>query len=293
MILHPWSHATSAGFTLRGWHTAPSGRPLLHFLHGNGFCGRTYEPLLRALAADFDLWLCDVQGHGDSDHGGRFLGWNRTAELALEAFQAGFGRFGQVPRHACGHSFGGVLSCLILAGEPALFRRAVLLDPVLFGRAMIGMLGFAEFFGLQRFNTLARQSATRRRHWPDRASAYACLHGRGVFRGWSDAALRAYVRHALREAADGGVELKCPPGREVEIFNSCPRRLWSALAGVRTPTLLLNGQYSFPFIARSTARWCAMSPHVSASTLPGGHCFMQERPEESAERVAAFLLQEG
>ncbi|TKD45798.1 alpha/beta fold hydrolase [Azotobacter chroococcum] len=293
MILHPWSHATSAGFTLRGWHTAPSGRPLLHFLHGNGFCGRTYEPLLRALAADFDLWLCDVQGHGDSDHGGRFLGWNRTAELALEAFQAGFGRFGQVPRHACGHSFGGVLSCLILAGEPALFQRAVLLDPVLFGRAMIGMLGFAEFFGLQRFNTLARQSATRRRHWPDRASAYACLHGRGVFRGWSDAALRAYVRHALREAADGGVELKCPPSREVEIFNSCPRRLWSALVGVRTPTLLLNGQYSFPFIARSTARWCAMSPHVSARTLPGGHCFMQERPEESAERVAAFLLQEG
>ncbi|MFC0669051.1 alpha/beta fold hydrolase [Azotobacter chroococcum] len=293
MILHPWSHATSAGFTLRGWHTAPSGRPLLHFLHGNGFCGRTYEPLLRALAADFDLWLCDVQGHGDSDHGGRFLGWNRTAELALEAFQAGFGRFGQVPRHACGHSFGGVLSCLILAGEPALFQRAVLLDPVLFGRAMIGMLGFAEFFGLQRFNTLARQSATRRRHWPDRASAYACLHGRGVFRGWSDAALRAYVRHALKEAADGGIELKCPPSREVEIFNSCPRRLWSALAGVRTPTLLLNGQYSFPFIARSTARWCAMSSHVSARTLPGGHCFMQERPEESAERVAAFLLQEG
>ncbi|MEE4465397.1 alpha/beta hydrolase, partial [Azotobacter chroococcum] len=214
-------------------------------------------------------------------------------ELALEAFQVGFGRFGEVPRHACGHSFGGVLSCLMLASEPALFQRAVLLDPVLFGRAMIGMLGFAEFFGLQRFNTLARQSATRRRHWPDRASAYTCLHGRGVFRGWSDAALRAYVQHALKEAADGGVELKCPPAREVEIFNSCPRRLWSALAGVRTPTLLLNGQYSFPFIARSTARWCAMSRHVSARTLPGGHCFMQERPEESAKRVAAFLLQPG
>ncbi|MDV7211365.1 alpha/beta fold hydrolase [Azotobacter beijerinckii] len=293
MILHPWSHATSAGFTLRGWHSTPSGRPLLHFLHGNGFCGRTYEPLLRVLAADFDLWLCDVQGHGDSDHGGRFQGWNRTAELALEAFQAGRGRFGEVPRHACGHSFGGVLSCLILAREPDLFQRAVLLDPVLFGRAMIGALGFSEFFGLQRFNVLARQSATRRRHWPDRATAYACLHGRGVFRGWSDAALRAYVQHALKESADGGIELKCRPSREVEIFNSFPRRLWSALAGVRTPTLLLNGQRSFPFIARSTARWCAMSPHVGAHTLPGGHCFMQERPEESAERVAGFLLQRG
>lgn len=290
MILYPWSHTTSAGFTLRGWHSAPSGRPLLHFLHGNGFCGRTYEPLLRLLAADFDLWLCDVQGHGDSDHGGLFLGWNRTAELALEAFQAGRGRFGDVPRHACGHSFGGVLSCLILAGEPTLFQRAVLLDPVLFGRAMIGVLGFSEFFGLQRFNTLARQAAGRRRHWPDRAIAYACLHGRGVFRGWSDAALHAYVQHALKAAADGGIELKCRPSREVEIFNSCPRRLWSALAGVHTPTLLLNGRHSFSFVARSAARWCAMNSRITVHTLPGGHCFMQERPEESAERVAGFLL---
>ena len=85
MQLIPWSHPTSAGFTVRGWHSVPSGRPLLHFLHGNGFCGRTYEPMLRHLAGHFDLWLSDVQGHGDSDHGGIFIGWNRNAELAVEA----------------------------------------------------------------------------------------------------------------------------------------------------------------------------------------------------------------
>ena len=68
MQLIAWSHSCSAGFTLRGWRSEPSGKPLLHFLHGNGFCGRAYEPMLRHLARDFDLWLCDVQGHGDSDH---------------------------------------------------------------------------------------------------------------------------------------------------------------------------------------------------------------------------------
>ena len=104
---------------------------MLHFLHGNGFCGRTYEPLLRLLAADFDLWLCDVQGHGDSDHGGRFHGWNRSAELAVEAFAAGRAVFGAVPCFAVGHSFGGVLTSLMLAQQPQLFQRALLLDPVL------------------------------------------------------------------------------------------------------------------------------------------------------------------
>ncbi|WP_017939471.1 alpha/beta fold hydrolase [Zestomonas thermotolerans] len=289
MHLIPWSHPTSAGFTLRGWHSEPSGRPLLHFLHGNGFCGRTYEPMLRLLAADFDLWLCDVQGHGDSDHGGRFRGWNRSAELAVEAFEAGLGRFGSVPRFACGHSFGGVLSCLILAKWPTLFRRAVLLDPVLFTPAMIGLMSFAEVLGLHRRHSMAARAAARRSRWPDRQAAYQALHGRGIYRGWTDAALRAYVEHALVEV-DGGVELKCRPSREAEIFASCPKRLWPSLARIETPSLILYGLTTYPFVARSVARLTARNPHVSARQVPGGHCFMQEFPEDSAQRVADFLL---
>ena len=289
MILHPWSHPSSAGFTLRGWHSEPAGKTLLHFLHGNGFCGRTYEPLLRLLASDFDLWLCDVQGHGDSDHGGRFHGWNRSAELAVEAFQVGLGRFGAVPRFASGHSFGGVLSSLILAAEPALFQRAVLLDPVLFSPAMIGVMALSELLGLQERHALARRAKERRSRWPDRAAAYAGLHGRGIFRDWSDAALHAYVEHALREV-EGGVELKCRPSREAEIFASYPRRLWRALAQVATPTLVLHGQASYPFVGKSVARWCALNHRISAQRVSGGHCFMQEQPADCAARVSGFLL---
>ncbi len=289
MHLLPWSHPSSAGFTLRGWHSAPSGKPLLHFLHGNGFCGRAYEPLLRLLSADFDLWLCDVQGHGDSDHGGRFHGWNRSAELAVEAFVAGRERSGAVPYFACGHSFGGVLSGLILAAEPGLFRRAVLLDPVLFPPAMIGVMALSELLGLHERRALVRQARGRRERWPDRAAARAGLHGRGIFRGWSDAALHAYVEHALRAVADG-VELKCRPGREAEIFASYPRRLWRSLAQVSTPSLVLHGVDSYPFVGQGVARWCALNHRVSAQRVAGGHCFMQEQPQEAAQRIGAFLL---
>lgn len=292
MHLLPWSHPTSAGFTLRGWHSEPSGKPLLHFLHGNGFCGRAYEPLLRLLSQDFDLWLCDAQGHGDSDHGGRFHGWNRSAELAVEAFAAGLGRFGAVPRFACGHSFGGVLSGLILASEPALFQRAALLDPVLFPPAMIGVMALSELLGLHERRELARRARGRRNQWPDRSAAWAGLHGRGIFRGWSDAALHAYVEHGLRNV-EGGVELKCRPSREAEIFASYPRRLWRSLAQVTTPTLVLHGRDSYPFVGQGVARWCALNHHVSARRVAGGHCFMQEDAQEGAQRVRAFLLDGG
>ena len=186
MQLIAWSHSCSAGFTLRGWRSEPSGKPLLHFLHGNGFCGRAYEPMLKHLARDFDLWLCDVQGHGDSDHGGRFHGWNRNAEMAVEAFEAGRGGYGEVPRYACGHSFGGVLSSLILARHPQLFERAALLDPVLFTPAMIGVMALSEVLGLHERRAMAQKARARRSQWPDRAAAYAGLHGRGIFKGWTD-----------------------------------------------------------------------------------------------------------
>ena len=288
MQLIPWSHSSSAGFTLRGWHTPATGKPLLHFLHGNGFCGRTYTPLLELLAEDFDLWLCDIQGHGDSDHGARFLGWNRNAELAVEAFDAGRGEYGDVPRFAVGHSFGGVLTGLILATEPRLFERAVLLDPVLFSRRMIGVMGAAALVGLHRRHALARKAATRRSHWPDREAALASLQGRGIFKGWTDASLHAYVEHAIGECGEG-VVLKCRPSREVEIFSSFPERMWTHLTRIQTPTRILYGEHTYPFVPHSVQRLAALNHQVSAQQVAGGHCFMQEDPAAAAEQVMSFL----
>jgi len=288
MQLIPWSHLCSEGFTLRGWRSPASGKPLLHFLHGNGFCCLAYEPMLMRLGEHFDLWLCDVQGHGDSDHGGAFRGWNRTAALAVEAFEEGRGEYGEVPRYAVGHSFGGVLTGLILASAPRLFERAVLLDPVLFSRRMIGMMGAAALVGLHRRHTLARKAASRRSHWPDREAALASLQGRGIFKGWKDAALHAYIEHAIGDCGEG-VVLKCRPSREVEIFSSFPTRMWAHLAAIQAPTLVLHGQHTYPFVPHSAQRLATLNAQVEARQVAGGHCFMQEEPATAAQQVVDFL----
>jgi len=176
------------------------------------------------------------------------------------------------------------------AQQPQLFQRAVLLDPVLFTPAMIGVMALSDVVGLSQRNTLASKARKRRREWPDRAAAHAALHGRGMFRGWHEDAFYAYINHALKDT-DAGVELKCRPSREAEIFGSFPKRLWPSLAKVTTPTQVLYGQRSYPFVAKSVARWCASNPHVHAQVVDGGHCFMQEQPRDTAERVGSFLLQ--
>ena len=291
MNLQPWSYACSAGFTLRGWHTPPSGKPLLHFMHGNGFCGRAYEPLLRHLSEHFDLWLCDAQGHGDSDHGGRFVGWNRSAELAVEAFDAGRRVFGDVPRYALGHSFGGVLTSLILARYPDLFRRAVLLDPVLFTPNMLRIKQLLGALGLyDRVNDKAKRARARRNHWADADEARNRLRGRGIFKNWDEAALIAYVENALKPHPDGGLQLKCNPSREAEVFSTAPKGLWSQLKRVRTPCTLIHGQDSYPFVLDSACRLPRINAHVQARAVEGGHCFMQERPQPTARLIQDYLL---
>lgn len=285
-----WSHPCSAGFTLRGEHSAPSGKPVIHFLHGNGYCGRVYWPMLQRLQADFDIFISDIQGHGDTDHGGRFHGWNRTAELCLEAWQAQSAQFGPVPQFVVGHSFGGVVSALMLAQAPSQFRRAVLLDPVLFTPVMIGAMALSDVVGLYQRNALASKARGRRREWPDRAAAYANFHERGMFKGWTAEALQAYVDYALKDTAEGGVELKCRPSREADIFGSFPRRLWSSLARVAVPVKVEYGEKSFPFIARSVQRWADLSPLIHGQPVAGGHCYMQQDPDAAAQRIKAFLL---
>jgi pimeloyl-ACP methyl ester carboxylesterase len=290
MQLIPWSHPAREGFTLRGWHTPPSGKPLLHFLHGNGFCGRVYEPLLTCLSADFDLWISDVQGHGDSDHGGRFVGWNRSADLAVKALRSQGTAFAGVRHVAAGHSFGGVLTALMAGEHRGLFERVVLLDPVLFSPTMLLGMSLGELTGVIHHTPLARQARARRDHWLSRDEARAALTGRGTYKGWTDAAMQAFVAHALTDADAGeGVRLKCHPSREAEIFSSGPDRLWSVLGRVRTPVLLLHAQQTFPFVAESAKRWRQLNDAVETREVPGGHCFMQEDPAQAAEAVRRFM----
>ncbi|MFT7722705.1 MAG: alpha/beta fold hydrolase [Roseateles sp.] len=288
MILEPWAHASPVtGTMLRGWCTPPTGRPLLHVLHGNGFCGRVYEPMLQALAADFDLWLCDLPGHGDSDAMARFPGWNLFAQAALESARTATARYGAVPRVALGHSLGGVLTALML-GEPGQpFQRAVLLDPVLFPPAML----LAMRLGLARFNPLARASRRRRRQWPDRAAAARALHGRGTYKGWTDEALQAFAAHALRDDGAGGVTLKCAPELEAAIFASGPRGLWPAVKRVAAPTLIAHGRDTMPFVLAGARHARALNPRaIATQAVDGGHCFMQQHPADAAALARRHLL---
>ena len=281
MQLVPWSFQTPEGFTLRGAHSAASGKPVLHVLHGNGYCSKMYWPLLAELVPYFDLFLSDAQGHGESDHGGRFVGWDRSAELAALAFTSQQAQFGGVPVIGLGHSFGGVLTALIQAEQPNLFSEIVLLDPVLFTPGMLAGMQMLDWIGWYPHNPMAKKAHKRRCHWPDKTLCHQYLYERGMFKGWAPEALSAYIEHALTHDAHGS-QLKCQSSREAEIFGSFPRALWRKLKRAEGAKLLVYGDETYPFVGKSARYWQKHRPQLQIEKVAGGHCFMQQFPSATA-----------
>jgi pimeloyl-ACP methyl ester carboxylesterase len=187
-----------------------------------------------------------------------------------------------------GHSFGGVTTALMAAADPSLFQRLVLLDPVIYTSLVAASVALLERTGLQGLLPLVRATRRRRTRWPSRDDAFARFRGRGVFADWQDDALRAYVEHGLREDGDG-VTLKCPTSIEATIFSSGPDGLWRQLDRLATPTLLIHGDRTLPFVGPSARRLAARHPHVRVEPVAGSHCFMLAEPEATAGRVAAYL----
>lgn len=286
--LRPWACHTGRGLTLRGYESANRGRPIIHFMHGNGFCGLVYWPLLEPLLEDYDLILTDVQGHGDSDSGNKFLGWNANAEMALASLHHRL-LSRNVPVIGMGHSLGAVLTTLMAAKSPKLFSQLLLLDPVYFPKRMLHAMRGLNAFGLLRAFPLPRGARGRTARWSSRRAAHEYLRGRGIFRRLHPDALESYVQYALHREADGQVALKCPNWLEAGFFASYPRGLWPSIAAVSCPTATLVGRQTFPFVRQSAQLLPQVNEHYAVRWLEGGHCFMLDDPSMALTAVREAL----
>ena len=292
MVLFPFEHKLSSGIVLRGWQTENRGRPLIFFLHGNGFCGRTYEPMLTIAAEQYDLLLLDIAGRGNSDACEAFPGWNVTASQCLEVIRGNGPLIDGRPLLAAGHSLGGVLSVLMMASDTNVFRRAVLLDPILFpGRMLMMFRLFAATGLLKRFHPLVGPTLRRRRLWDSKQQATEYLSQRPVFANWCDPALRGYIEYGLRHDADGSCRLRCDPVLEADIFGTWPSGLWRSIAAVNTPTTIIMGERTFGFARKAAQTAAEKNRCITMQSVSGDHCFMQENPNKAADLLTAALLE--
>lgn len=292
MVLHPWSHTASTGITLRGFETALTGKPIVHFLHGTGFNGLVYWPMLRHLLPHVDLVISNAQGHGGSDAGKKFLGWQANAAMIHEVLLHKKSQWGDAPVIGMGHSFGAIVTLLIANQHPAVFDRLLLLDPIFLPPVLAMLSHVFRRTGLVELTPMVKMTRKRRAHWPDRDAVRNSLYQRGVFRGWHDEAFDAYLEHAVHERADG-MHLVTAPDLEADVFAGYAAGMSRVIRKLQQPCHMIRGDRTFPYVKTSLARACRLNHRVTQETMPGAHCFMLQHPQAAADRIVQRLRECG
>ncbi len=271
----------AAGHGVLEWLGDP-GRPWLHFAHATGMCAELYVALLDPLAAEFNIVASDARGHGQSTlpaDPATLNSW-RPYRDDLAALLAGY-RSG--PWLLAGHSMGASVSLELAAGAPRLASGVVLVEPAFMPFAAAAAYAAARASGSPVPNPMAEQAGRRRSQFPSRAEAAAKWRGRGVFQGWSDTALDAYVTGGMRDTADGA-ELACAPAWEAATFAAVTCEIESALAGWTGPLAMLHGTIAST-VPQADADTIA-SRGAAVERIAGASHFL---PLEHPDRVRAAI----
>lgn len=284
VLFHPVKIALDHGPVFTGWCTRENHEAVLLFTHGNGFCGRVYQPLHELLAQRYDILMLDLPGHGASP-AAEFAGWNQTAEYLWQAIQSADDIIGGRDLHAVGHSLGGMLAMLAASNHPEAFKSMVLLDPIIFPQPLLLFMHVVSKIGLTAtFHPFVKPTLRRRNGWTDRQDAFEYFHKRKIFKDWTDQSLNSYVQHALKEEG-AEIQLCCNPELEARWFSTLPKNLWPSVKRLPGPVSIFMGQDTYPFSLRAGRQAKQINSSIEFGIVPGSHCFMQEYPSDTATNV--------
>ncbi|MGQ7249796.1 alpha/beta fold hydrolase [Halomonas sp. V046] len=254
--------------------------PTLLFAHANGFPGRSYQSLLAPLEDRFRVQRVDRLGHHPDFPVGH--NWLALRDELLNDMQA-FAR----PVIGVGHSMGGVVMAMAAQQAPQHFRGVIMLDPPL----MLGIDALAmrasKWLGFVDRVTPAGKTKGRRTRWDSREAMRAQLRRKGLFRGFTDAALDDYIEGGSQVLEDGSVVLSYDPEIEVEIFRHLPHHLDRLPREVRVPLGVIAGESSDLLTAARCKRLSRRG--VALSRVPGSHMFPMEHPEETRIALVSMI----
>lgn len=271
-----WEHEVEENLKLRGSDLRRPDTPTIQFMHGVAFCGKLYWPFLKELSNDYGLFIQDMQGHGESDSGTEFTGWQSAIKNATSVMND-FGLHRDYgPFIGMGHSYGASLSMIMAASDPDRFSGLVLLDPMIFPLSLFELFANPE-------NPMVSRVLNKKKEWPNREEALNYLKGKQAFKNWRQDALESFVDHAMAEDEDGSVSLRCKPEIEAQVLANPLLTIWDAVEKLQTPTIMIYSNDAASPIAQSCKDASEKNPFIKCIPMEGSHNFMQEFPDETVK----------
>ncbi len=185
-----------------------------------------------------------------------------------------------------GHSSGGVVTILAASKRPELFKKVIVLDPVLFSKRKRYLIWLFLTIGFTDWLPLTKKAKRRKTHFIDMKEARDYFKRKKLFKGFHPQCFEAYLKHGLIQS-ENGVDLAFSSDVEADIFRytqiKVPPNL-DKLNGV-----LIYGNNSDTFQKSDMMWWKRNFPNFEIVSFPGGHLFPFEKPEETAKLLNKYI----
>ena len=253
-----------------------AGEPACLFVHGFGDGAYVWEGVVSRLSGAGRCLAPDLRGHGRSYHHpeGRYRIGDHAGDIAALCGAAALGRVVLI-----GHSMGGAVALHVAARGRVDVAALVLVD--------CGPPATAE--------VAARLAAAA----DDAASASYASAGDYVARMAEaqplarPSELEFAAARALRPDGQGRLVSRCDPAMrpDSELAQPAERSaIWSALAAIECPVLVVRGSASAVLDAAALRRMEGMGGDVTVRTVPhAGHAVMLDNPDGLAAAIDGFL----
>jgi pimeloyl-ACP methyl ester carboxylesterase len=279
-------NATEARLCYFEW--GASDAPPIFLIHATGFHARCWDETVRALPESYRVIAVDMRGHGRSEKTGLMSDWAAPAHDIAELVT----HLGVKDAIGAGHSMGGHTLVQVAAKRPGVFKRLVLVDPV--------MMAPEVYAAPSPWPEGVEHPVARRRNsfqsWEE---MYDAFKKRSPYSLWRPKVLEDYCRYGLMPKPNAtGFELACPPAIEASIYmGSTGTDIYSLARRIDVPVTVLRAKGRDPnqprdftdFSASPTWEGVAKSfPHGRDVPLPQLTHFI---PMQEPELTAQYILQ--
>lgn len=254
------------------------------FAHANGFPSATYGKLFAALKPEFQVVHLEQHAHDP-----RFPVTDNWPNLVDELIH--HLRQQAQPVWGVGHSLGGVLHYHAALRHPELYLGVVMLDSPILTRFDQWMIRAAKRFGFIDRITPAGRTVGRREVFSDRDTARRYFSDKRLFRRFDPDCFEAYVLHGLQPEG-GQFRLRFDPTTEISIYRSVPHTSPGMASHMRVPLAMVRGEHS-DVVRRHHAISVKRMRDGEYLSVPGGHMFPLEHPEDTAQMLRTLFARWG
>jgi pimeloyl-ACP methyl ester carboxylesterase len=172
---------------------------------------------------------------------------------------------------------GAVVSAMFAAKFPERVAGLILIEPVLVPKS-VRLLRWLPFRASG--NDLASRAARRRDRFESFEAALASYRGRGAFKTWPEAFLRAYLEGGLLPSGRGSeLRLACAPAWEAQTFRASPIGAARVARKIRCPVTLLYAEGSTTAPERECRTFARLHGQTRLVEVPETtHFLPMERP---------------